>query len=149
MPIYFYSALEEPYGCFSNFSQHGFTLDDVYWPTSEHYFQAQKFANTPHEEKVRLAPTAKRSAQMGRERTRPLRADWEGVKEDVMRDALLAKFRAHDAIRDVLFGTGDETLIEKTTGDYYWGIGTQGTGKNRLGILLMEVRETLRAETKA
>ena len=27
MPIYFYSPLEEPYGCFSNFSPHGVDLD--------------------------------------------------------------------------------------------------------------------------
>ncbi|HKC73877.1 MAG TPA: NADAR family protein, partial [Chloroflexota bacterium] len=43
MTIYFYSTREKPYGCFSNFSPHGFELDGVWWPTSEHYFQAQKF----------------------------------------------------------------------------------------------------------
>ena len=46
MTIYFYGADEVPYGCFSNFSDHGFDLDGVWWPTSEHYFQAQKFAGT-------------------------------------------------------------------------------------------------------
>jgi hypothetical protein len=30
MPIYFYSAREKPYGCFSNFSPHGFELDGTY-----------------------------------------------------------------------------------------------------------------------
>lgn len=43
MTIYFYSAREKPYGCFSNFSRHGFELDGQWWITSEHYFQAQKF----------------------------------------------------------------------------------------------------------
>jgi predicted NAD-dependent protein-ADP-ribosyltransferase YbiA (DUF1768 family) len=28
-PIRFYSSREEPYGCFSNFSHHGFELDGV------------------------------------------------------------------------------------------------------------------------
>jgi len=41
--IYFYSSLEEPYGCFSNFSRHGVEIDNVYYKTCEHYFQAMKF----------------------------------------------------------------------------------------------------------
>ena len=146
MPIYFYHQNEKPYGCFSNFSPHGFDLDGAWWPTSEHYFQAQKFAGTPHVETVRLAPTPMAAANVGRDRSLPLRADWDQVKDDVMRRAVLQKFAAHPDIRAILLGTGDETLVEKTTSDYYWGIGTQGGGKNMLGQILMEVRETLRKQ---
>ncbi|MEO1140885.1 MAG: NADAR family protein, partial [Pseudomonadota bacterium] len=32
----------DPYGCFSNFSAHPILIETT-WPTSEHYFQAQKF----------------------------------------------------------------------------------------------------------
>ena len=46
MPIYFYGVRTKIYGCFSNFSPHGFELDGYWWPTNEHYFQAQKFATT-------------------------------------------------------------------------------------------------------
>lgn len=144
MPIHFYSVRERPYGCFSNFSAHGFTLDGLWWPTSEHYFQAQKFAGTPHAEAVRLAPTPKEAAEMGRDRARPLRSDWKAVKDDVMRRAVLAKFTAHPDIRAVLLGTGEEPLVEATTGDYYWGRGSTGTGLNMLGLILMETRERLR-----
>ena len=45
MTIYFYSVREE-YGCFSNFSAHAITLKGKRWPTTEHYFQAQKFPGT-------------------------------------------------------------------------------------------------------
>lgn len=146
MTVYFYSALEEPYACFSNFSPHGFELDGKYWKTSEHYFQAQKFAATPHEEAIRYAKTPKQAAEMGRDRSRPLRADWENVKEDVMRRAVYAKFKTHAAIRDVLLQTGDEDLVENAPGDYYWGAGKTGTGLNRLGALLMETRTRLQSE---
>lgn len=146
MAIYFYSTREEPYGCFSNFSAHGFELDGLYWPTSEHYFQAQKFVGTPHAEEIRQARTPKEAAEMGRERHRPLRPDWEAVKDGVMRRAVRRKFEAHAGIRAVLLGTGDEELVEATSGDYYWGCGTNGTGKNRLGQILMELRAQLRAE---
>lgn len=98
MTIYFYSTREE-YGCFSNFSPHGFELDGLYWPTSEHYFQAQKFVGTPHLEQIRLVKTPKDAAKMGRERTRPLRQDWEQVKDDIMRQAVLSKFQTHTGVQ--------------------------------------------------
>jgi N-glycosidase YbiA len=144
--ILFYSQHETPYGIFSNFSPHGFTLDGKYWPTSEHYFQAQKFAGLPDEEEIRLAPTPMKAADRGRERKRPLRADWETVKEDVMRRALRAKFTTHAALRETLLSTGDACLVENAPGDFYWGIGKDGTGRNRLGHLLMELRDELRRE---
>ena len=81
---------------------------------------------------------------LGRDRERPLRADWEEVKDDIMRRAVKAKFEQHEEIRAVLLGTGDAEIFENTTGDYYWGIGTRGDGKNMLGIILVEVREALR-----
>jgi N-glycosidase YbiA len=144
--VYFYSTQGE-YGCFSNFSPHGFQLDGKYWKTSEHYFQAQKFVpHQEHVEAVRLAKTPKQAAEMGRDRKRPLRKDWEKVKEDVMRKALLAKFRTHADLRETLLQTGDAPIVENAPGDYHWGCGRDGSGKNRLGVLLMQIREVLRDE---
>lgn len=148
MTIYFYTT-RDAYGGFSNFSRHGFVLDGLWWSTSEHYFQAQKFAGSEHVEIVRQAKTPKEAAELGRDRRRPLRADWEQVKDAVMRAALRAKFRAHADLRAELLATGDEELVENAPGDYYWGCGADGSGKNRLGQLLMELRAELRAETSA
>jgi ribA/ribD-fused uncharacterized protein len=143
MTIYFYSTREK-YGCFSNFSPHGFELDGVYWPTSEHYFQAQKFVGTPHADQIRQVKTPKDAAKMGRDRSRPLRPDWEQVKDDIMRKAVLRKFESHKDICEVLLSTGDKVIVENSPIDYYWGSGKDGSGKNRLGEILMEVREILR-----
>lgn len=145
MSILFYNP-QEPYGCFSNFSPHGFMLEGAWWPTSEHYFQAQKFAGTYYAEEIRLAQGPYQAAGLGRRRDWPLRPDWEAVKEAVMIRALRAKFHAHPELRAVLLETGDETLVENSPRDWYWGIGADQTGKNRLGILLMQVRAELRAE---
>jgi ribA/ribD-fused uncharacterized protein len=144
MPIYFYGSKEQPYGCFSNFSAHGFELDGLWWPTSEHYFQAQKFAGTSHVEEVRRAQSPKQAAMRGRSRARPLRADWEQVKDEVMRRGVLRKFETHADLRATLLGTGDEEIVENAPGDYYWGCGADGSGKNMLGQILMEVRAILR-----
>ncbi|MEI6046133.1 MAG: NADAR family protein [Chloroflexota bacterium] len=142
-PIYFYSSRETPYGCFSNFSPHGVELDGVWWPTSEHYFQAQKFVGTPSAEEIRHAPSPKLAAEMGRDRKRPLRSDWEQVKDDVMRRVVLQKFKTHSDIRAILLATGERLLIENAPHDYYWGCGSNGSGLNKLGKLLMEVRTAL------
>lgn len=145
MPIYFYSVTKIPYGVFSNFSRHGFELDGHSYKTSEHYFQAMKFIHSLVDmEAVRRASTPKQAAAIGRDRNRPLRPDWEAVKDDVMRQAVLAKFQTHADIRAILLGTGDEELIENAPSDYYWGIGADGSGKNMLGRILMETRVLLR-----
>ncbi|KHD07235.1 Swarming motility protein ybiA [Candidatus Thiomargarita nelsonii] len=142
MTIYFYSSHDE-YSEFSNFSRHGFTLDDKYWRTVEHYFQAKKFPGLPQEERIRTAPTPSKAKQLGRSRTSPLRADWEKVKDDIMRQAVLAKFRAHDVLKKRLLETGNENLVENAPKDYYWGCGQDGSGKNMLGKILMETRKIL------
>jgi ribA/ribD-fused uncharacterized protein len=144
MSIYFYAAREAPYGCFSNFSAHGFTLDGVWWPTSEHYFQAQKFAGTPRCDEIRQARSPRNAAFLGRSRKHPLRADWEDVKDAIMLQGVLKKFETHAEIRAVLLETGDEEIVENAPGDYYWGCGADGTGKNKLGLTLMQVRGMLR-----
>jgi hypothetical protein len=81
--ICFY-RLKEPYGEFSNFSPHPIELKGRIWPTSEHYFQAQKFAETEHEEAIRQAKSPMIAARMGRSRERPLRPDWETAKDGIM-----------------------------------------------------------------
>ncbi|MEZ2225658.1 NADAR family protein [Microcoleus sp.] len=147
MAIYFYSTRDE-YGSFSNFSAHGFELDGEYWPTSEHYFQAQKFPGTHHSDRIRQLKTPKDAAKMGRDRTLPLRSDWEQVKDEIMKKAVLRKFETHGEIRKILLATGDEEIVENSPIDYYWGCGKDGSGKNMLGQILMAVREILRSRTQ-
>lgn len=144
MTIYFY-ATRDAYGCFSNFSAHPFELDGLRWPTSEHYFQASKFEDPARREEIRAQVSPMVAARMGRSRHYPLRGDWEDVKDDVMRRAVLRKFETHPDIAAMRLGTGDEEIVEQTTGDHYWGCGSTGSGKNMLGRVLMEVRATLRA----
>jgi hypothetical protein len=148
MTIYFYSDREQPYGCFSNFSRHGFELDGYWWPTSEHYFQAQKFVDTDRLwfDKIREVKMPKDAANMGRDRRHPLRQDWEEVKDEIMQQAVLQKFSTHADIREILLNTGDELLVENARNDYYWGCGADGSGKNKLGEILVIVREILRKQ---
>jgi ribA/ribD-fused uncharacterized protein len=145
MTINFYSTSGE-YGAFSNFARYPIFLGGKRWRTSEHYFQAQKYAGTPREEEIRLARTPSQAAELGRSRKHPLRRDWESVKDDVMRQAVRAKFTQHAELRRLLLSTGDAVLVEHTERDAYWGDGGDGSGRNMLGRILMELRDQLRQE---
>ena len=115
--IRFYRAHDD-YGFLSNFAAYPFELDGKRWPTSEHYFQAMKFLNPETQNLIRSLDTPGRAAKVGR-REKPLRKDWESVKDQVM--------------------------FEHTKNDSYWAEGGDGSGKNRLGEVLMAVRDSLRA----
>ena len=61
-----------------------------------------------------------------------------------MRYAVREKFRQNPVIKEDLLETGDSIIIEHTKNDSYWADGGDGTGKNMLGKILMEVRAKLR-----
>lgn len=144
--INFY-LVHEIFGEFSNFASFPIELDGKTWPTSEHYFQAQKFVGTEHEEAVRLEVSPMQAARMGRDRNRPLRPDWDTVKDDIMRSAVRAKFAQHPQLQALLLSTGDAMIVEHTKNDAYWGDGGDGTGQNMLGKILVEIREHLASGT--
>ncbi len=141
--VNFYSVNDE-FGEFSNFALYPITLDGERWPTSEHYFQAQKFDDSSYRQKIRKANSPMLAARLGRDRKYKLRHDWESVKVSIMRTAVLAKFTQHTDLRVKLLSTGVAKLVEHTENDDYWGDGGDGRGKNMLGRILMQVRETLR-----
>ncbi|MBD2597583.1 Swarming motility protein ybiA [Nostoc sp. MBR 210] len=146
MTIYFYKVWQ-PYGCFSNFSSHPIQIQGTYWSTVEHYYQAQKFVSSKDAAiipVIHAAATPEEAAALGRCSSRTVRLDWDLVKTQVMREAVLKKFLTHTDIREVLLATGDETIVENSPTDYFWGCGQDKTGHNNLGKILMKVREEIR-----
>ncbi len=146
MTIYFYKV-SDSYGCFSNFSPHPIQVEGLYWQTVEHYYQAQKFVGSENEgliQVIRDVQTPMEAAQIGRDRTRKLRSDWELVKRQVMWQGVLTKFLTHPDIQEILLDTGEELLVEDSPTDYYWGCGQDKTGQNQLGKILMNVRHEIR-----
>jgi ribA/ribD-fused uncharacterized protein len=136
--------IAEPYGCFSNFSKHPIVVNGKEWKTTEAYYQAQKYEDPELQEKVRLAVSPWVAAQIGRDPSLPLRKDWDQVKERIMKEALWLKVSLHKEVKDTLLSTDNNELMEHTPRDHYWADGGDGSGKNRLGILWMEIREELR-----
>ena len=144
--IKFYKVNDD-YGFMSNFAPYPFSDGSKIWLTSEHYFQAQKFLVPQIQEKIRQIASPIDAALEGRNRQNPLRPDWEEVKDKVMLQALRVKFSQNPEIAKGLLATGDAILIENTRNDDYWADGGDGSGKNKLGLLLMQVREELKNAT--
>lgn len=140
--IKFYST-KEKYGEFSNFAPFPVRLKGKTWQTTEHYYQAQKFESSAYQEKIRKATRPKEAAQLGRSRKELIVKNWDSKRDQVMYEALRAKFTQHEALKILLLETADKILIEHSKKDNYWGDGGDGKGKNKLGKLLMKVRGEL------
>ena len=148
MTIYFYKV-NEPYGCFSNFSPHGIAIAGENWQTVEHYYQAQKFIGTPDEKSsliIKAVSTPEQAAALGRDCRRQLRSNWEQIKVAVMREAVRQKFLTHQDIQAILLSTADLLIVEDSPNDYYWGCGETKTGANHLGKILMSVRAEIQSK---
>ena len=148
MAIRFFSQ-SETHREFSNFAPFGIDLDGKRWPTTEHYYQAQKFTDPKLQKDIRQAvkpPIAKSLADKHKAAIRP---DWDAVKDEVMYRAVRRKFELHAELRELLLATGEEDIVEAAPTDYYWGVGSDGTGQNKLGKIIERIRAELRAGTVA
>lgn len=112
--------------------------------TAEHVFQAFKTRNKTTQRAILRTENPGYAKRLGR--TCDLREDWEDIKLNVMRAVVRAKFEQNEDLKFMLFATDDATLIEGNHwNDTFWGVDLKtGQGHNHLGIILMEVRETLR-----
>ena len=142
--IYFYGRTKGRVdGCYrflSNFYRTTFAINGKDYATVEHYFQSMKYPGTELEEQIRLAPTPIAAKKLAWEHSTP--ADWDHRKEDIMLTALRAKFMQNPKLAEKLVATGEARLHEDSPKDFYWGV----RGRDRLGKLLMQVRDELREE---
>jgi ribA/ribD-fused uncharacterized protein len=88
-----------------------------------------------------------KAKKMGRQTQ--LRPDWEAVKFDIMKELVTRKFTEHEECSAWLVGTKQKLIVETNSWhDNYWGNcwcnKCNGKGKNKLGKILMDVREVIR-----
>jgi len=162
MTISFYGETNERYSWLSNFHVAIFTLQGHQWASTEHFYQAMKSEDPEVQLQIRSAATPGQAKRLGSKCER--RADWEEpvgtpalhdifrddrgivvelVKDHFMYQALTAKFTQRPELREALILTGTEELQEASPKDYYWGVGADGSGQNKLGRMLQLVRAQL------
>ncbi|MCM1322877.1 MAG: NADAR family protein [Acetobacter sp.] len=130
------------YAILSNFGETHFEFGGVVWTSSEAAFQASKTKDLMKQIEIsRMTPAE--AKRVGRHLE--LRPDWEQVKDTVMLAVVFEKFSQDKQAQAALLSTGDAYLEEGNTwGDKYWGV-CNGVGLNKLGKILMQVREEIRA----
>lgn len=147
--IQFYRANEKPYGVFSNLYPRTILFEERQFPTAEHAYQAGKARKEHVREWILSAPTPALVAMAAHGLyTWDIVSNWSQIKFDRMRAVLRAKFTQHDDLRRILLSTGNVRLVEAARVpngvNRTWGE-VNGKGLNMLGVLLMELRDELRA----
>lgn len=132
----------DDFGYLSNFAKYPISLKGVEWLSVEHYYQAQKVAGSTQEETIRQERQPLTCTEIGH--TVPLRSDWEDIKEDVMRDAIWAKFTQHVGLGASLKQTTPAIIESVAPNESYWGCGEDGKGQNIQGKILMQIRDKLK-----
>ena len=129
------------YSFLSNFWPSPIVYEGIEYPTVEHAFQAAKCDDIKTKKMMAKIPKPGKVKKAGRELH--LKPNWEKIKEPIMLDLLRLKFK-DPTLRQKLIDTGDAELIEGNWwNDVYWGV-CKGVGENRLGELLMQVRNEIK-----
>ena len=133
------------YRFLSNFWPVRVLWDGQEYRSVEHAYQAAKTLDFAQRRAIQDAPTPRDAKRWGRRIT--IRPNWDEDKLDVMLCLLRQKFDTHHpALRAALASTSDAKLVEGNNwNDRYWGVSPVGSGigSNRLGQLLMIVRQEI------
>lgn len=131
---------KDAYAFLSNFYRAFVKYKGLIYLNAEAAFQAQKEARDEDREQYTTMNPAQ-AKLVGRNCN--LRKDWEEIKEQTMYEIVKAKFTQNENLVRLLLATGDAYLEEGNWWhDTTWGV-CNGVGQNKLGKILMRVREEL------
>ncbi len=134
---------------FSNLASYPIELCGEVWKSTEHYYQFRKFEGSDPEyaQRIKEAPTP-RDAKILSLQNNNYPDNWDSIKVEVLKEAVRTKFESYPELEKLLLSTGEEELIEANPKDYFWGEGKDGSGRNMMGQILMEVRVYLKDKNK-
>ena len=148
---------DEEYGFLSNWYKSEFTACGIVFSSMEQYMMYQK-AICFHDEEIASQILKTKDVaeikQLGRTVKKYDENVWNGIRQLVVYEGLLAKFSQNENLRNQLKNTKDAILAECAVRDRIWGIGLSMTdpnrfdknkwrGQNLLGYTLMMVRGKL------
>ncbi len=143
--------------CLSQWYPAPFMIDDIIYPTAEHYMMAQKaklFGDETLFDKIIYAKHPKQAKELGRQVANFDEDIWNKKRFEIVVQGNLAKFSQHPALKAFLLNTGNHILVEASPVDKIWGVGLakdnekihnplNWQGLNLLGFALMQVRDKL------
>lgn len=157
--VCFHNPKEEN-GYLSNWFMSDFIVSGVTFSSGEQYMmfmKAMTFKDTEVANKILATNDVAKIKKLGRQVRNYNDKQWDSIRQQVMYDGLLEKFRQDEHLKIKLLDTGNAILAECAVKDTIWGIGismkdsrrfdvSKWKGRNLLGAVLMAVRNTLRIE---
>ena len=148
---------DEENGYLSNWYLCKFTIDEVNFSSMEQYMMYKKalcFKDMEIANKILATEDVSKIKTLGRLVTNYNENYWNGVRQIIIYNGLLAKFSQNEDLKEKLKATGNAIIAECAVRDKIWGIGLsmkdskrldrdQWKGQNLLGYALMMVRESL------
>ena len=147
----------EPNGYLSNWYASSFELDNVIFSSVEQYMmfcKAKTFCDSEIGQQIMATDNVGKIKALGRSVKNYDEVIWNGLRQIIVYEGLVAKFKQNTDLSKLLLETEDAVLAECSVQDKVWGIGLsmkdercfdihQWLGANLLGFTLMQVRNTL------
>lgn len=148
---------DEKYGFLSNWYMSDFCVDGKTFSSMEQYMMYSKamvFEDMSTAAKILNTVDVAKIKALGREVRNYDDVIWNGMRQIIIYEGLLAKFGQNETLKAKLLETQDAILAECAVQDQIWGIGLsmkdekqhdlrEWKGRNLLGFALMEVRRKL------
>lgn len=140
--------------CLSQWYMAPFTVDNVVYPSAEHFMMAEKarlFQDDATLNKILNSKQPEEAKLLGRQVNHFNEQIWQNHRFDIAVKGNIAKFQQHEALGAFLVNTENHILVEASPVDKIWGIGLSEDhqdvsnplawpGINLLGFALMKVR---------
>lgn len=157
MSIICFHNPDEENGYLSNWYPSRFTANDISFSSMEQYMMYKKaecFKDKDTAAKILATDDVAQIKALGRLVANYNESYWNGVRQIIVFEGLLAKFSQNEDLKERLKSTGNDILAECAVRDRIWGIGLsmkdpnrfeidKWNGQNLLGYALMMVREKL------
>jgi len=159
-PIICFHNADEENGFLSNWFMSPFSSGSIDYSSVEQYMMHQKalvFHDFDIAKKIISQSDANEIKKLGRAVSNYNETVWNGIRQIVVYQGLLMKFRQNSELKKALIETGSAILAECAVNDHIWGIGLGmndskrfdldfWNGQNLLGFSLMEARQELGVE---
>ena len=157
MRIICFHNSDEENGYLSNWYLSPFTIDGKHFSSDEQFMMYSKaicFSDEAVAAQILATDNVAEIKALGRQVSNYDEHIWNGIRQIVVYEGLMAKFSQNKDLKDKLKATGQAILAECAVRDLIWGVGlsmkdprrfdkSKWRGKNLLGYTLMMVRERL------